>query len=68
MIGYLIQQEMINQEKKKMVEAAKLIDELHLGWDEEEEGCAIIDVEVSHKWLFFQKIMKVIYSIAIFKT
>lgn len=30
-----------------MIEGAKLIDELDLGWSEEEEECAIIDMELS---------------------
>ncbi len=47
LISHLIEQEIIRQEKSKMLEAAKLIDELDLGWTEEEEECAIIDMEVS---------------------
>ncbi len=47
LISYLIEQEIARQEKAKMIEAAKLIDELDLGWSEEEEECAIIDMEVS---------------------
>lgn len=46
-ISYLIEQETIKQERAKMLEAAKMIDELDLGWTEEEEECAIIDMEVS---------------------
>lgn len=30
-----------------MLEAAKALDELGLGWSEEEQNCAIIDTEVS---------------------
>ena len=47
LISYLIKQEVKKHKKQKMVEAAKLIDELDLGWSEEEEKCAIIDLEVS---------------------
>lgn len=47
LISHLIEQEAIRQEKVKMVKAAKLIDELDLGWTEEEERCAIIDSELS---------------------
>ena len=47
LISHLIEQEIIRQEKSKMLEAAKLIDELDLGWTEEEEECAIVDMEVS---------------------
>ncbi len=47
LISHLIEQEIIRQEKAKMPEAAKLIDELDLGWTEEEEECAIVDMEVS---------------------
>ncbi len=47
LISYLIEQEVIRQEKLKMVEAAELIDELDLGWSEQEEECAIIDTELS---------------------
>ena len=47
LIGYLIDQEMTRQKKLEMVEAAKLIDELDLGWTEAEEECAIIDSELS---------------------
>jgi hypothetical protein len=45
LIGYLIEQEVARLDKRKMVEAAKAIDELDLGWSEKEEGCAIIDAE-----------------------
>ena len=47
LISYLIEQETARQEKLAMIEAAKLIDELDLGWSEAEEECAIIDMEVS---------------------
>ena len=47
LISYLIEQEVIRQEKLKMVEAAELIDKLDLGWSEQEEECAIIDAEPS---------------------
>ena len=48
LISYLIDQEIIRQTRLNMVEAAKLIDELGLGWTEEEEECAITDVETLH--------------------
>ena len=41
------EKEIIAQTKSKMLEGAKLLDELDLGWTKEEEGCAIIDREVS---------------------
>lgn len=47
LISHLIEKEIIAQTKSKMLEGAKLLDELDLGWTEEEEGCAIIDREVS---------------------
>ena len=47
LISYLIEQEITKNKKQKMLEAAKLIDELDLGWSEEEQTCAIIDLEVS---------------------
>lgn len=47
LISYLIEQEITKNKKQKMVEAAKLIDELDLGWSEEEQQCAIIDLEIS---------------------
>lgn len=46
LLGYLIEQEMARETKRKMVEAAQTIDELDLGWSENEEECAIIDLEV----------------------
>ncbi len=46
--SHLIDQEIIRQTRLNMVEAAKEIDELDLGWTEEEEECAIIDMEVSN--------------------
>ena len=47
LFNYLIEQEAIKQRRQKMLEAAKAVDELNLGWSEEEENCAIIDAEVS---------------------
>ncbi len=47
LISYLIDQEIIRQTRLNMVEAAKVIDELDLGWTKEEEECAITDMEVS---------------------
>ena len=47
LINYLVRQEALKQKRKAMLEAAATIDELNLGWDEEEEYCAIIDAEVS---------------------
>ncbi|MDJ0903750.1 MAG: hypothetical protein QNJ55_33670 [Xenococcus sp. MO_188.B8] len=47
LISHLIDQEIIRQTRLNMVEAAKVIDELDLGWTREEEECAITDMEVS---------------------
>ena len=47
LINYLIRQEALKQKREAMLEAAATIDELNLGWDKEEEYCAIIDAEVS---------------------
>lgn len=47
LISHLIEKEIIAQTKSKMLEGAKLLDELDLGWTKEEEECAIIDKEVS---------------------
>ncbi|MEM8832626.1 MAG: hypothetical protein AAGE96_25295 [Cyanobacteria bacterium P01_G01_bin.19] len=47
LINYLVRQEVAKQKRIAMLEAAKAIDELNLGWDEEEEYCAIVDAEVS---------------------
>ncbi|GAB4240954.1 MAG: hypothetical protein Kow0049_29250 [Stanieria sp.] len=47
LISHLIEKEIIAQTKSKMLEGAKLLDELDLGWTEEEQECAIIDKEVS---------------------
>ena len=47
LISHLINQEIIRQTRLNMVEAAKVIDELDLGWTREEEECAITDMEVS---------------------
>ncbi|MDJ0648420.1 MAG: hypothetical protein QNJ60_06900 [Xenococcaceae cyanobacterium MO_188.B19] len=46
LISHLIDQEITRQTKLRMVEAAKLVDELDLGWTKEEEECVIIDKEV----------------------
>ena len=45
--SYLIEQEAARQKRQKMLRAAQIVDELGLGWSQEEEGCAIIDAEVS---------------------
>ncbi|WP_036485687.1 hypothetical protein [Myxosarcina sp. GI1] len=47
LLGYLIEQEVAKETKRKMIEAAQTIDELDLGWNEDEEECAIIDLKVS---------------------
>lgn len=47
LISHLIEKEMIAQTKLKMLEGAKLLDELDIGWTQEEQECAIIDREVS---------------------
>ena len=47
LISHLIDHEIIRQTRLNMVEAAKIIDELELGWTQEEEECAITDMEVS---------------------
>lgn len=47
LISFLIEQEIARENKRQMVEAAKEIDELDLGWNSEEQECAIIDLEVS---------------------
>ena len=45
--SYLIEQEAAKQKRRQMLEAAQAVDELGLGWSEEEQDCAIIDEEVS---------------------
>ncbi len=45
--SYLVEQEVAKQKRQKMIEAAMAIDEMNLGWSEEEQNCAIIDAEVS---------------------
>lgn len=45
--SYLIEQEAAKLQREQMLEAAKALDELNIGWSEEEESCAITDVEVS---------------------
>jgi metal-responsive CopG/Arc/MetJ family transcriptional regulator len=45
--GYLVKQEAAKQKRQKMIEAAIAVDDLDLGWSEEEQNCAIIDAEVS---------------------
>lgn len=47
LISHLIEKEIMAQTKSKMLEGAKLLDELDIGWTEQEEECAIIDKEVS---------------------
>jgi Arc/MetJ-type ribon-helix-helix transcriptional regulator len=47
LISYLLKQAAKEQKRIKMLEAAQALDELNIGWSEEEENCAIIDVEVS---------------------
>ena len=45
--SYLIEREAAKQKRQQMLEAAKAVDKLSLGWSEEEQNCAIIDAEVS---------------------
>jgi metal-responsive CopG/Arc/MetJ family transcriptional regulator len=45
--SYLVEQEAAKQKRQKMIEAAMAVDDLNLGWSEEEQSCAIIDAEVS---------------------
>ena len=47
LFNYLIEQETAKQRREKMIEAAKAVDELNLGWSAEEENCTIIDAEAS---------------------
>ena len=47
LVSYLVEQAAIEQKRSEMLEAAEAIDELNLGWSEEEQNCAIIDAEVS---------------------
>ncbi|WP_319421522.1 ribbon-helix-helix domain-containing protein [Pleurocapsa sp. FMAR1] len=44
--SYLIEQEVAKHKRRQMLEAAQAVDELGLGWSEEELDCAIIDGEV----------------------
>lgn len=44
--SYLIEREAAKLQRQQMLEAAKALDELNIGWSEEEENCAITDVEV----------------------
>lgn len=46
LFNYLLKQEIAKQKRATMLEAAAAIDELNLGWHEEEQKCAIIDTEV----------------------
>ncbi len=47
LFNYLLKQEAIKQKRAAMLDAAAAVDDLNLGWSEEEQNCAIIDVEVS---------------------
>jgi Arc/MetJ-type ribon-helix-helix transcriptional regulator len=47
LISYLLKQAAKEQKRIEMLEAAQALDELNIGWSEEEENCAIIDAEVS---------------------
>ena len=44
--SYLIKQEAARQKRRQMLEAAEAVDELSLGWSEEEQA-RFIDAEVS---------------------
>ena len=45
--SHLVEKEAAIQKRQKAIEAAMVIDEMNLGWSEEEQNCAIIDAEVS---------------------
>jgi metal-responsive CopG/Arc/MetJ family transcriptional regulator len=47
LISYLLKQAAKEQKRMEMLEAANALDELNIGWSEEEQNCAIIDAEVS---------------------
>lgn len=47
LINYLVKQKVAKQKRIAMLEASKTVDELNLGWDDEEEYGAIIDTQVS---------------------
>jgi hypothetical protein len=43
----LFKQAAKEQKRMEMLEAAQALDELNIGWSEEEQNCAIIDTEAS---------------------
>ncbi len=43
----LTTQESAQLRRRQMLEVAKVLDKLNLGWDEEAENCVILDGEVS---------------------
>ena len=45
--SYPIEKEAARLQRQQMLEAAKALDKLNIGWSEEEENCVITDVEVS---------------------
>lgn len=45
--SYLVEREAAKQKRERAIEAAIAVDELNLGWSEEEQSCATIDAEVS---------------------
>ena len=45
--SYLIKQEAAKLQREQMLKALIALDELNIGWSEEEENCAITDVKVS---------------------
>ncbi len=45
--SHLIAQEITRLQRLQMLEAAKALNELNIGWSEEEENCAITDVGLS---------------------
>jgi metal-responsive CopG/Arc/MetJ family transcriptional regulator len=47
LLAQLIKQAASKHKREQMLEAAVALEELNLGWNEEEENCAIIDMEVS---------------------
>ncbi len=45
--SYLIEKEATKLKRQQMLEAAQALDELDIGWSEEEASCVITDAEVS---------------------
>lgn len=47
LLARLIKQATAKHKREKMLEAVVALEELNLGWTEEQENCVIIDMEVS---------------------